>query len=550
MYLERFGIPPIFALYNSAKWKGALVDKLKTSISRIAAGTAGIIPRETKDDLELWTPEIAQQIATVFLPALDKFDQDIARAILMPGLLGLTADQSQGSFARAKVQFDVFLLVVEFIRNVLSETVINEQLIKPLVDLNYNTEEYPEWQLNPITDNARLDIFEAWANLVDKGVVGTTAEDEVHIREQVEFPERTVKDIEADEEEDEPPPFEPEPEGESEEGDEPEGEQRPPFSSTSSPGRAFHLPGRHDYRQKTAPEKQVNFQRIERTLDGLEKGFVDQGVVILTAERDKLLRRLKAVNELTSNFKPRINSAPKMEPVLKRTLDRGFRQGRKEVKAEVGDTKRFQNPGVKPKDALAWLASLTSLNVKGIDDDLNKQAALALLKAVDNGEGTQGAMNRIRDVFEPYVGNPKKIQDGKVLTAHRLETIIRTNTTDAFNRGRLTQMRELDDFIERVEYSAILDSRTTEICNHLDGRIFEVNSPNLDRFKPPNHFNCRSILVSITPDIDPEDVPERKVDGKDKNGREITSPTAIDSSPQVLAKTRRLVPEGFGGDPA
>ena len=54
------------------------------------------------------------------------------------------------------------------------------------------------------------------------------------------------------------------------------------------------------------------------------------------------------------------------------------------------------------------------------------------------------------------------------------------------------------DNMRGMEYSAIMDSRTTEVCSGLDGKIFKMSDPQLDNLRPPNHYNCRSVLVPVT----------------------------------------------------
>ncbi len=107
-----------------------------------------------------------------------------------------------------------------------------------------------------------------------------------------------------------------------------------------------------------------------------------------------------------------------------------------------------------------------------------------------------------------------------------LDTLVRTNTFEAFNEARFAEFTDpaLSDFVVALRYSAVLDSSTTEICTELGtggpdggGVIFSANSPLWDRYRPPNHYNCRSILVAIT-----------AVDGWD--GVESSSPSV---EPQV-----------------
>jgi phage gp29-like protein len=191
MLLERLGIPPIFGLYNPTKYAGGtLVEDLKRVLSNLQAATFGVIPRPDKDSLEFWAPELAGQATRVFIPSLDYLNNSISRAILMPNLIGMTSDQSQGSYARARVHFDVFLLVVESIRKDLA-TVINHQIVRPMLDLNYpGMEVYPRWSFMPLTDDLRMELLNTWAKLVQIEAVQAQVEDEKHIRKVMQFPER------------------------------------------------------------------------------------------------------------------------------------------------------------------------------------------------------------------------------------------------------------------------------------------------------------------------------------------------------------------------
>jgi len=96
----------------------------------------------------------------------------------------------------------------------------------------------------------------------------------------------------------------------------------------------------------------------------------------------------------------------------------------------------------------------------------------------------------------------KDVEDVIDLTknAAYVDTLIRTNLFEAMNEARYAEFNDpdLDGFVEALEYSAILDDRTSAICQQLDGKVFEVGSAEWDTYRPPNHFNCRSILIPIT----------------------------------------------------
>ena len=78
----------------------------------------------------------------------------------------------------------------------------------------------------------------------------------------------------------------------------------------------------------------------------------------------------------------------------------------------------------------------------------------------------------------------------------RIENIIRTNTADAMNAARMAlfNQAEYKGFITAYEYSAVMDDRVTEICETLNGRIRR----DWGEFTPPNHYQCRSILIPVT----------------------------------------------------
>lgn len=196
MYLERFGIPPLFMFYDPKAFTATQQTQLQTVLENLQASTVGLVPRTKKDSLEPWSPEIATQVSSVFIPSLAMFNQDMSRALLMPGLLGMTPDSATGSFARAKVHFDVFSMVVEYLRSEITETVMNEQVVRPLVDLNFPVEDddYPEFRLMPLSDEIRVELLKTWSEMVGAGVVLSTLEDEQHIRKITEFPDRAEED--------------------------------------------------------------------------------------------------------------------------------------------------------------------------------------------------------------------------------------------------------------------------------------------------------------------------------------------------------------------
>jgi SPP1 gp7 family putative phage head morphogenesis protein len=109
----------------------------------------------------------------------------------------------------------------------------------------------------------------------------------------------------------------------------------------------------------------------------------------------------------------------------------------------------------------------------------------------------------------PYIDFQESVRE-KLLNAwdgtvknpgHRIETIFRTNTQQAYSSGRWKQMSEPAVKSARPfwMFDAVLDDRTTEeICRPLNGTVLPADDPFWATHRPPLHFSCRSTIRSLT----------------------------------------------------
>lgn len=204
--LERYGMAPLFAMYDPNSYQGNAVEELKKVVKNIQNASLGVIPRATKDSLELWSQSLNKGSSELFLAALDRFDQHIARAVLVPDLVGMSSNTGQiGSLARSRTNFDSFMQVVTQLQNDVAAQVMNAQVIPQLCDLNFSSlQSYPVFRFLPFSDDRKLEIMSTWAAMVGGQVVNKIEDDETHIRKVMGFPENEdPKVIEA------PPPVQP-----------------------------------------------------------------------------------------------------------------------------------------------------------------------------------------------------------------------------------------------------------------------------------------------------------------------------------------------------
>lgn len=90
--------------------------------------------------------------------------------------------------------------------------------------------------------------------------------------------------------------------------------------------------------------------------------------------------------------------------------------------------------------------------------------------------------------------------------------LVRTETAYAYEQAMFDSYKECG--IERYQYMATLDNRTSDICQELDGQEFNIKDAMPGKNYPPMHPNCRSTTVAV---FDDEKVTERiakRPDGK------------------------------------
>lgn len=442
MYLERLGIPPVFALYDPNAYSPAQKTALKDIMVNMQAATFGIMPRPNRPDvkadqiLDFWSPEIASQAKDVFMPALDMFNQDIARAVLMPGLIGFTPDAREGSYARSKKHFDVFMMVVEYIRRKLEKRVVMEQIIKPLVDLNYNVDSYPVFKFLPMTEEVRSDLLDRWLQAVEKGIVLPQKEDEIHIRTLLRFPEKD-NDIPA------PGPM--------------KQQDKPPAQNEK-------VDEKPETDKKFAEDNNVSdlFIRIEIDSDKkLRLIFKDMEESLIGFISKNWDLRSKWVNDLKLKY------LSDMQEVLRETCRMSHSKG--EMSVESLD--------VFAVNSLKWVTQKALLHSTSLKDSLLNACKLLILNTINSNESKDECVLKIKEIFL------------NLNTSMLLKSMI----NESYSQGVLCKAKELGSTkIKGLQYMTVQDSSTSQACSILMNKIFKLDDPDIVRFSPPNGYNCRS----------------------------------------------------------
>lgn len=100
----------------------------------------------------------------------------------------------------------------------------------------------------------------------------------------------------------------------------------------------------------------------------------------------------------------------------------------------------------------------------------------------------------------------RMIQERFQVSASNAARLVRTEICYFENQGELESYKEMD--IEKYKFLATLDSRTSEICRNMDGKVFSVKDAKQGVNVPPLHPYCRS---TITPYISKEYEPKQRI---------------------------------------
>lgn len=144
VYLERFGAPMTKMTYPAGA-SDDLKTKLKAILTNLASKTEILVPEGVQVNLI----EATRGGNAGYTDALAFHNNSIARAILVPALLGDDGDASRASNGDSQsfLQLRVMFKLADQISQTLAKTLM-EQVIQPLLDINFAVPLYPKfiWQ--------------------------------------------------------------------------------------------------------------------------------------------------------------------------------------------------------------------------------------------------------------------------------------------------------------------------------------------------------------------------------------------------------------------
>lgn len=180
IYLERMAAGFVHGRINGPL-SNTERDELKKVMQNLNTRTSVITPGSV--ELKM----ISAPSTDAFERAVLARDRAMAKALLVPNLLGLSESGSTGSFAQSRTQLETFFFVLNSLAESLADT-LNEQLFSELGWWNFGLKNPPRFVFDPLTQDQRRELAGAWQKAVSAGVVEQTPQDRKRTRELLDYP--------------------------------------------------------------------------------------------------------------------------------------------------------------------------------------------------------------------------------------------------------------------------------------------------------------------------------------------------------------------------
>ncbi len=171
-----------------------------------------------------------------------------------------------------------------------------------------------------------------------------------------------------------------------------------------------------------------------------------------------------------------------VEDSAKNALTSVYRDTFIEVTKDLGINAIVSRDKIKTVLDRPWSGANFSERLWSNTDKLAQTVKQEIVNGMIQGINLQTMTKRVSERFETAKKND-------------VERLLRTEVNYTLNQATLDGYKEAG--IEKYEFSATLDSRTSQICSELHGEVFEIKKIAVGLNYPPMHPRCRSTTIPI-----------------------------------------------------
>ena len=171
-----------------------------------------------------------------------------------------------------------------------------------------------------------------------------------------------------------------------------------------------------------------------------------------------------------------------VEETGKNALNSVYRDTFIEVTKDLGINPIVSRDKIKTVLDKPWSGANFSQRLWSNTDKLAETVKQEIVNGMIQGINLKTMTKRVSERFETAKKND-------------VERLLRTEVNYVLNQATLDGYKEAG--IEKYEFSATLDNRTSQLCSELHGNIFEIKNIAVGLNYPPMHPRCRSTTIPI-----------------------------------------------------
>lgn len=490
IYLERFGMPTVVGKYPSSYTQHKSI--LQKVLKNIQAKTSITVPEEISIDL---LERQGGGTQSDYESAINHYNMSIARKLLIPDLMGFGGGKVEGgSYSLGQEHFSIFYNVIEQNRKEIS-SLINKNIIHPLVNWNWGVGLDVNFKFSKVDEYKKERDLKMWVDAVNGGKIPVLDKHINWFLNQIEAPE--IEKEEFDEIESKKEEIRSQINGNEQVDEQSSGQ--PDEKEKSKPGEKLKdTPKKIDMQFSdglSSIERKVDFQKVNDSFDNIENKYIPIlekafEVIINGLLSDIERRQIIEKKKIAGISKLGLRNVALIKKAIGGLLEESYSDGTKSTSYEF----ELNDPSVLNSEQVSEWLEFQQFKITGIENqkilDITQEI---LVQGIRDGSSAKEIIKMITDALSPWGVSQTKT------TPARIETIVRTNLSSAFNQARLDQFSEISSEIIAYNYSAILDGRTSDVCLSLDStrnnQLYTADE--VAAINPPNHFNCRSIIVPV-----------------------------------------------------
>lgn len=242
--------------------------------------------------------------------------------------------------------------------------------------------------------------------------------------------------------------------------------------------------------------------RIVSMLDPLELDIIALIAERLAAGRaaagtQRLEAILVGVRTINEKVYKRVYEGLRSELADRAVYEAEF-QGRMLDRLVVGVDFEAKLPSARFLKALAENHPIQGFVLKSWTDKMSENQIGRITQELHNGLNLQETNDQL--IARIRGTRAKGYTDGVLnISRNSAKTLAVTANSTVSNAARAETYKANASVIKMLKWVSVLDTRTTPVCQSLDGKTWKLDEPHPE---PPLHPNCRSIIIPITKSFD------------------------------------------------